>query len=69
MPIDASYYGVVPVAQPSGGPEPMSSPESTTNIRTAPLPSKAGLFSQAGFWIVALLALAIGLVHISIRFS
>lgn len=67
--VDASFYGVVPVAQPTGDASPMASPESTTRIRTAPLPSQLGLFHQAGFWIVALIALAIGLIHVSVRFA
>lgn len=67
--IDASFYGVAPVAQPSGDASPMPAPEQTTRIRTAPLPGNLGIFHQAGFWIVALVALAIGLVHVSIRFA
>lgn len=67
--LDASSYGAVPVSQPSGDPGPMSSPENTPPVRTAPLPAKLPLLSQAGFWVVALIALAIGLVHVSIRFA
>lgn len=66
---DSSYYGAVPVAQPSGDPGPMANPETTTAIRTAPLASKLPLLHQGGFWIVALIALAVGLIHISVRFS
>ena len=67
--IDATYYGVVPVAQPTGDASPIANPDQVTRTRTAPLPSQLGVFHQAGFWIVALIALAIGLVHVSIRFA
>lgn len=67
--MDASYYGAVPVAQPTGGPGPQPSPENTAPLRTAQVSGKAGLFEQAGFWIVAIIAVAMGLVHLSIRWS
>ena len=67
--IDPSYYGVVAVAQPHGGATVQNNPENTTPISTAPPVGKLPLIQQTGFWLVALLALAVGLVHVYIRFS
>jgi hypothetical protein len=66
---DASYYGAIQAVQPSGLPAPLASPGETTPIRTTALAGNLGIFHQAGFWIAAMVALAIGLVHFSIRFS
>ena len=67
---DSSYYGIYaePV-QPTGEAGPQPTPELATTIATTPAPGRLAVFHQAGFWIVALLAVAIGLVHISIRFA
>lgn len=68
--ITSSYYGIAaePV-QPTGGAGPQPTPELTTPIATAPAPGRAGLLGQPSFWIVAILAAAVGLVHLSIRLS
>jgi hypothetical protein len=68
--VSSAYYGIAaePV-QPTGGAGPQPMPEATTPIATTPAPGRLGVFHQAGFWIVALVAIAIGLVHLSIRFS
>jgi len=68
--ISSSYYGIAaePV-QPTGMSTPQPTPQAATPVATTPSPGRVGVFSQAGFWIVALVALAIGLIHISIRFS
>lgn len=70
MLVSSSYYGVPgePV-QPTGGAGPQPNPEIASTISTTPAPGRLGIFNQAGFWIVAIVAAAIGLVHVSIRFS
>lgn len=67
--IDSSYYGAVPAVQPTGeaGAQPM--PEATAPARTTPVAGKTPLFAQPGFWVVAIVAVAIGLIHVSIRFA
>ena len=68
--VNSAYYGIAgePV-QPTGEASAQPTPELSTTIATAPPAGRLGIFHQAGFWIVALLALAIGLVHVSIRFA
>lgn len=67
--IDPSYYGVVPAVQPTGSSVPQPTPEATAPARTTPVAGKLPLLHQSGLWIVLLIAAAIGLVHVSIRFA
>lgn len=67
--VSSSYYGVVPQVQPTGSAAPQPNPEQTTGIATVAPAGRTGVLGQAGFWIVALIAVAVGLVHLSIRFS
>ena len=70
MSITSAYYGVVAEpAQPTYAAGAQPNPEATAPMATTAPAGRLPLFSQAGFWIVALLALAAGLVHASIRFS
>lgn len=66
---DSSYYGAVPAIQPTGGAGPQPNPEITAPARTTPVAGKTPLLQQSGLWVVLLLAAAIGLVHVSIRFA
>lgn len=67
--ITSAYYGAVPAIQPTGGPGPQPNPEITATETTTRPPGKTALLSQSGFWVVALVAVAIGLIHVSVRFS
>lgn len=64
-----ALYGVPAAVQPSGAPGPQPNPEITSPISTAPIPGRTRVTSQPTFWIVIIVAVAIGLVHVSIRFS
>lgn len=66
---DSSFYGVVPVTQPSGNAGAQPNPEGTTPVRTQPVSGKLPLLHQAGLWIVLLVAMAIGLVSFSVHFG
>lgn len=67
--IDASYYGAVGSTQPTGGGGAQPNPEGTAPLRTEPRAGQVGLFREAGFWIVLLVAAAFGLVRLSIRWG
>ena len=62
-------YGAVPAIQPTGGAGPQPNPSASTPISTQPAPGAGGLISEPSFWLVALLAVAIGLIHVSICLS
>lgn len=67
--LTSQFYGAVPVAQPTGQPGPQPSPENTTPIRTTAVPGRQAVLHRPAFWIVVIIALAVGLAHLSIRFS
>lgn len=67
--ITSAYYGAVPAMQPTGGAGPQPNPEITSTESTTRPAGKMPLLSQPGFWVVALVAAAIGLIHVSLRFS
>ncbi|MCL2393258.1 MAG: hypothetical protein FWC87_01115 [Acidimicrobiaceae bacterium] len=68
--VTSAYYGIAqePV-QPTGMSTPQPAPQAATPIATTPVPGRVGVFAQPSFWLVFLLALAVGLIHLSIRFS
>jgi hypothetical protein len=66
---DSSFYGAVGSTQPTGTAGAQPNPEGTAPIRTEPRPGQGGIFSSPAFWLVALIAGALGLVHLSIRWS
>lgn len=66
---DAEWYGAIPISPPVDSAGPMANPETTSPVSGGQPAGKMPLFAQAGFWIVALVAVAIGLAHVSIRFG
>jgi hypothetical protein len=67
--IDAAFYGAVGSAQPTGTPDPQPDPAGATRVRTEPRIGQGGIVHNPVFWLVALVASALGLVHLSIRWS
>lgn len=60
-------YGSVPSAAPSGSAAPQANPASTSQVTQAARPGP--WFASPVLWIVIIIALAFGLVHLSFRWS
>lgn len=67
--ITSSFYGAVGATQPSGTAGPQADPGGTAPVRTEPRPGQSGIFTSPVFWLVVIVGSALGLVHLSIRWS
>lgn len=62
-------YGSPPLSQPAGqasGPA-GSAEQAAGGVRTAPAPSAAGTLGQPLFWLIVLIAVAMGLIGFSVQ--
>jgi hypothetical protein len=67
--IDASFYGAIGSTQPTGTASVQPNPENTAPVRTEPRPGQSGIFTSPAFWLVVIVGSALGLVHLSVRWS
>jgi hypothetical protein len=67
--VASSYYGVTASQQPTGQAGPQPNPEGSTLIRTTEPAGSGPFYTKAGFWIVAIILAAAGLIHFSVKLS